>query len=52
MEVTPNKLVWQILSEALRLGREAEEMFEEAKKNGVLLNRGRRQKRKRAQGNG
>ena len=48
VEVVPSELRWHILPEALRLGREAEEMYEQAKKNGALPNRGLRQKRKRA----
>ena len=36
------------LPEALRLGLEAEEMYDEEKRSGALLNRGRRHKRKRA----
>ena len=48
VDVIPGDLVWQILPEAVRLGREAEEMFHDAKRNGAQLNRGRKQKRQRA----
>ena len=45
MDVT---LEWLVLPEALRLGREAEEMYMNAKRQGGLRNRCIRQKRKRA----
>ena len=48
VDVIPGGLVWLILPEAVRLGREAEEMFDDAKRNGAQLNRGRKQKRQRA----
>ena len=46
--IEPGELSWKILPEVLQLGREAEDVFDEAKKNGAPLNRGRRQKSKRA----
>ena len=41
-------LKWQLLPEALRFGREAEDMYIHAKKSGALPNRCIRQKRKRS----
>ena len=41
-------LRWHILPEAPLLGREAEDMYDVAKRDGALPNKGRKQKRKRA----
>ena len=49
VEIVPGEFSWQIHPEAPRLGRGAEEMYDVAKRDGALPNRGRKQKRKRAE---
>ena len=36
VEIVPGELSWHVLPEALRLGREAEEMYDAAKRDGAL----------------
>ena len=47
VDVVAEDLKWHLLPEALRLGREAEKEYNEAKQKGSLPNRCRKQKRKR-----
>ena len=47
--VDPGSLMWKVLPWALDVGREAEKLFLEPKNEDVLLNRTRKQKRRRSE---